>query len=74
MLCWICNVVDIPEVILDPRDGKIRHCHVCEGIIQENLQMLSGERLDDGEVETLIEPEESQPDNVFQQGFYSPSE
>lgn len=49
MLCWLCNEVEIPEIIMDPRDGKIRYCHVCAAIIQDNLQAISGHRLDDGE-------------------------
>lgn len=76
MLCWICNEVDIPEIIID-KDGKIRHCHVCEGVIQENLQMISGERQDDGELETLLtdfDESEEEPDTKFQQGYYTPTE
>lgn len=81
MLCWICAEVDIPEIIIDQRDGKIRHCHVCEAVIQENLQMISGERQDDGELETLLTDFDEEPDELddvvdtsFQQGYHSPTE
>lgn len=81
MLCWICNSVEVNEIVLDHRDGKIRHCSQCENVIQENLQSISRERQDDGEdpiidqvfdddVAESLEP--GTPPNVFlQQGYHS---
>lgn len=35
--CYICDGgIDEPKI--DPRDGKIRPCSVCEDVVQETLE------------------------------------
>lgn len=78
MLCHICGIVDIQEIIIDQRDGKIRHCSECQRVIEQNLQDISRSVLgdDEGELpviegdfdEETVEAEERPM--AYQQGFW----
>ncbi len=39
MKCFICDR-NLKDLKIDPRDGKIKPCSVCEEIIDENLADL----------------------------------
>lgn len=84
MLCHICGIVDIQEIIIDQRDGKIRHCSECQRVIEQNLQDISRSTLGDdvGELPVIeeafdteekdlgfIETEEPGP-MAYQRGFW----
>lgn len=78
MLCHICGIVDIQEIIIDQRDGKIRHCSECQRVIEQNLQDISRSILGDDEGELPVIEEdfdeeeltEAEEPMVYQRGFW----